>query len=441
MIGTLHPAPPGVVLTGVQIRPDGVVVAGTVALAPSRPVEVRRADLNGRANALESWIPGGTIERFVWDGHPEEHRFVTEKRIVAISRCLSVQGTRVTRGGGLAPVAAEDCPLLVAVLPVPRELPRPSTPCRRPLLPLLAGAPEGRVEVVGHYDPWASGLAPPQGPTNLLVHFAEGPWDEAARALGEALAATRKRDAALVVVGVLAPGRLARSATATPRGDATVLVAEDSTGSWAGVFGISKPPATMLVGPDGAVRWKDEAALDPGKLGKALDAHVEPGGKVAWWPLRLAVATSGSAPDAPLRLGDGRELALRRLRGGSVILSFWTSCSEPSVEQLRQLREALESGREDQPYVFGIGDGEGPRQVGQVAQREQLPFPLIADPERTIARRYGVSCWPTTVQVGPGGRVEAADLGLVPGVNPCEHTAGGPLSAEKGSAGIKPGKP
>jgi peroxiredoxin len=402
---------------------------------------VRRADLNGRLNALESWIPGGTIERFVWDGHSEEHRFVTENPLVAISRCLSVQGTRVTRGGALAPVFAEDCPVLVSLLPVLPDLGTPAAPCRRPLLPLLAAAPDGRVEVVGHYDPWASGLAPPRGPTNLLVHFAEGPWAEAATTLGEALAATRKRDAGVVVVGVLGRGELIRGAEARLAGDATVLVAEDSTGSWARAFGISEPPATVLVGPDGAVRWKDEAALDPEELGKALDAHIEPGGNVAWWPLRLAVAASGRAPDVPLRLGDGRELALRRLRGSSVILCFWTSCSEPSVEQLRQLRAALESGREDRPYVFGIGDGEDPRQVAQVAQREQLPFPLIADPERIIARRYGVSCWPTTVQVTPGGRVQAVDLGLVPGLSPCEHPAGGPLLAEKGSAGIDPGKP
>ena len=41
IIRALHPADPGVALTGVEIRPDGVVVPGTVALAPSRPVEVQ----------------------------------------------------------------------------------------------------------------------------------------------------------------------------------------------------------------------------------------------------------------------------------------------------------------------------------------------------------------------------------------------------------------
>jgi hypothetical protein len=79
--------------------------------------------------------------------------------------------------------------------------------------------------------------------------------------------------------------------------------------------------------------------------------------------------------------------------------------------------------------VFAIGDGESPKQVTELANREQLPFPLIPDPARLIARRYGVYCWPATVQVGPDGRVEAADLGLVPGVNRCEQHPGRPQSS------------
>lgn len=46
-----------------------------------------------------------------------------------------------------------------------------------------------------------------------------------ARALGEALAVTRQRDAALVLVGVLGPGWLARTATTRLNGDATVSAA------------------------------------------------------------------------------------------------------------------------------------------------------------------------------------------------------------------------
>jgi peroxiredoxin len=430
LILALHPAPdPGVALTGVEIRTDGVVVAGAVALAPTRPVEVRRADLNGLSDAFLSWIPGGTITRFVWGSHVEEHRFVADKPLAVFGglRCLSVQGTRVTRGGGVTSVSADDCPVVVAALPIPGDLPTPPAPCRRPLLPLLADSPEGRVEVVGHYDPWASGLVPPGGPTNLLVHFTEGPWAETAKALGKALSATRNRDAAVVVVGVVEASLLGQAAGADLEADATLLLTEDPSGGWAAAFGIPKPPATVLVGPAGEVRWKDEGPLDPAKLGKTLDRQLESGGTVSWLPLQVTARAGDPAPDAPLRLGDGRELPLRRLRAGAAVLCFWTSCSEPSIKQLRELRQALESTDGDRPYIFGIGDGEGPDQVARLAKLEQLPFPLIADPERSIARRFGISSWPATVQVGPQRRIVAADLGLVPGLNPCAQTTWPPV--------------
>jgi peroxiredoxin len=442
LIGALHPAPdPGVSLTGVEIRTDGVVVAGTVALAPTRPVEVRRVGLNGFADALQSWIPGGTIDRYVWGSHVEEHRFVTDQPIAGPAglrfpglRCLSVQGTRVTRGGGVTSVSADDCPVLVAALPALGGLPTPPTPCRRPLLPLLADTPQGQVEVVGHYDPWASGLVPPGGPTNLLVHFADGRWAETMKVLEKAIAA-RKREAAIVVVGVIEAGALGQAAGTDLEADATLLLTDDPSGGWGTAFG-TKPPATVLVGPDGAIRWEDDGPLDPAKLGRVLDKQLESGGTVSWRPLRSAVAASDPAPDAPLRLGEGRELAVRRLRGESAVLCFWTSCSEPSIKQLRELREALKSDGEDRPYVLGIGDGESPQQVAELAKQEQLPFPLVPDPERSIARRYGISSWPATVQVSPQGTVVAADLGLVPGLNPCAHTSWPPVV---GDAEPRPG--
>jgi hypothetical protein len=64
---------------------------------------------------------------------------------------------------------------------------------------------------------------------------------------------------------------------------------------------------------------------------------------------------------------------------------FWTPYSEPSIEQLRQLRDALDSKAADCPSVLGIGDGAaGPRAVDRPPLRHLL--------------------WPTTVQIGPDRR-------------------------------------
>jgi len=225
-------------------------------------------------------------------------------------------------------------------------------------------------------------LCHPRAPPNLLAHFAEGSWAEAANALEKALAASAKRDAALVVVGVLGTGGVGQAASATLDADVTLLLTEDPSGGWAAAFGISKAPATVLVGPDGAVRWKDEAALDTRKLGKLLDEHLEPGGEVSWRELRPAVAASDTAPDAPVRFGDGRELALRRLRGGSVVLSFWTSSSEPSLEQLRELRERwTPAGRINRTSSASGTERTRSRSASSPSGSSFLS-PLVPDPER-----------------------------------------------------------
>lgn len=420
IIAPLHPGSPGVALTGVEIRPDGVVAAGNVALVPSHPVEVRQVQRSGFADALDSWIPGGTIERLVWDGHVEEHRFVTEpgKFGAFRLRCLTVEGTRVTRGGALAPVSIRSCPIVFPVLPLSAAPSEERRPAGRPLLPLLEIAPDGCAEPLGHYDPWSFGLAPSAGPTNLLLHFAADPWIEAAAALEEALAVGARREAAVVVVGVICADDLAHAAGSGLKG-ADLLLTDDPTGGWRSAFGVEQGSATVIVGPAAEVRWKEEGKLDPAKLGKALDKHLERGGEVSWQALRLAVSASDPAPDVHLRFDGERELALRRFRGAPVALSFWNSSSEASIEQLRQLRDALDSEDGERPSVLGIGDGESPRQVAELAEREKLPFPLVPDPEREIARRYGVSCWPTTVQVGVGGKIEALGLGLFPGLSLC----------------------
>jgi peroxiredoxin len=422
MLRALHPGSPGVALTGAEIRPDGVVVAGTVALAPTRAIEVRRVAAGGFSDALDSWIPGGTIDRFVWDTVAEPHRFVSEKReMVTDFRCLAVEGTRVTRGGGVAAVRAQVCPDLIATLPILAEPPPPEGPSRRPLLALLGATSDGGTHVLGHYDPWASGNAPAAGPTNLLVHFAEGSWRAAAATIDAALAAGAGagRDAAVVVVGVVGSRALADAADAELE-HATLLLTDDPSGGWKATFGVAAP-ATVLVGPAGRVAWKDEGPLDPATLEKALEQHLEGGGAVSWQVLRSAAATGDGAPDALLQFGDGRALPLRRLRGGSVALSFWSASSEPSIEQLRQLSKALEAEEEGRPYVIGIGDGESEQQVRALAGREQFPFPLVPDPERLISRRFGISCWPATVQIGSDGRFVAVDLGLVPGLSPCDR--------------------
>jgi peroxiredoxin len=435
ILAGLHPSPAGVTLTGVEIRPEGVVVPGRIGLGPSLPVVVRQVKREGMLDALGSWIPGGTIDRFVWSrqqivvspgvmaagsishlGEAEEvHRFVTEDggfgpgEVFEPVRCLEVQGTRVT-AGGLALVSGHTCGFHVPVPPWPIV----DWPVRGgrslPSVPMRGLRPDGSMGIVGHYSPWASGLAPSDGATTMVVHFATGPWEETAKVLQEGL--KRQRDSAVVVVVVLPEGGLSQRAEALDA-SAAFLLAEDPDGHWAEGLGVTAP-ATVLVDPKGQVAWKEEGELAASKLSRALSRHAEPGGKVSWQPLRLGVVAGDKPPEFRFGAAGGAELSLRRMQGRRTVLAFWTSASQPSVEQLRELKAAHESSGERGPVVLGVGDGETGEAAAKVAKEEALPFPVIPDPERAISRRYGVGCWPTTVWIGPNMRVEAVNFGLTP---------------------------
>ncbi len=208
IIAGINPNPPGITLTGVEVRPDGVLVTGTIGLAVTAPVVVGQVGRGGFTDALESWIPGGTVERLVWERYPppadtrvEEHRFVTEAITGKLRGgvCLRVEGTRVTPGGGVVAVSGSACyPFAPLIHPVGvRDMGMAS-----PLLPLEEPGPDG-TRVVGHFDPWATGRVPAEGQGTLLVHVGTDAGEVAAL-LSEALR-SRKGRGAVLAVGVVRP--------------------------------------------------------------------------------------------------------------------------------------------------------------------------------------------------------------------------------------------
>jgi peroxiredoxin len=429
ILAGINPRPAGVVLTGVEIRSDGVVVPGRIALAASAPIVAAQVARDGFNDALESWIPGGTVDRYLWErfpSHPpdvrvDEHRFVTEwitGRFFG-QVCLTVQGTRVAAGGGLTPVSGSACFRFAPVVVQVTEL---ATMAERPLLPLMDPSGDGGARVVGHYDPWAPGRMPRKGHANLLLHFGSEGAEAEAEFLTEALGALRKHDAAVLAVGLTREGGYSR--TGSDEGASSrdgrgvrlpdnVLVVEDAAGEWAKAFGVSDPPATVLVGRRGDVVWRDTTALTPTKLARALDKHAEPGGEVEAVPIRVAARLNRRPPDVPLRLEDGSELSLRRLKGRPVALTFWTPRSRPSIDHLELLGEMCRRGGAEAPLVIAVGNG-GREPAAEAVRARRLPFPILADADGRISRIFGVWCWPTTIWIRPDQRVEAVDFGTVP---------------------------
>jgi peroxiredoxin Q/BCP len=96
------------------------------------------------------------------------------------------------------------------------------------------------------------------------------------------------------------------------------------------------------------------------------------------------------APDFELEADDGRTVRLSELRGRPVVLYFYPKDDTPGcTAQACGIRDVYGEFRERGAEVFGISADD---QASHAAFREkyELPFTLLADPDREAGEAYGV---------------------------------------------------
>ena len=89
------------------------------------------------------------------------------------------------------------------------------------------------------------------------------------------------------------------------------------------------------------------------------------------------------------KYGDGKEVSLGDFRGNSVVLYFYPKDDTPGcTAQACGLRDSW-SEFEGRGEIFGVSvDSAASHQ--KFISKYQLPFPLLADPEKKIVQDYGV---------------------------------------------------
>jgi peroxiredoxin len=136
----------------------------------------------------------------------------------------------------------------------------------------------------------------------------------------------------------------------------------------------------------------------------------------------LAVAAVWFMPaglrQAPPLVGqtlDGRTLTLEQLRGKPVLVTFWAttcpSCIEEMPDLIKLYRELNPKGLE----IIGVAMAyDPPEQVRALAAKRQIPYPIVLDTQKHIAREFdNVRLTPTTVLISPEGRIVQYRLGLM----------------------------
>jgi peroxiredoxin len=189
-----------------------------------------------------------------------------------------------------------------------------------------------------------------------------------------------------------------------------VQFTEDDEGGWTRMFAVARTPSAYLITAKRDFVWKHEGEPDPAALAAILDEHRVPSLAPRLRPLRLAVSAGDAAPDVSFEDDRRNQFALHRFRDGNVLLNFWQSWSAPCLKELGRLQDLIRTSREP-PFIVAFHGGNDGKALEAIRKRLGLSFPLVQDSQQRIARRYGVRCWPTTVSVGAGGRVEQIQFG------------------------------
>lgn len=124
---------------------------------------------------------------------------------------------------------------------------------------------------------------------------------------------------------------------------------------------------------------------------------------IHWWQTRGVV--EGRAPALTATTIDGEPIALQ----GPALVHFWATWCGVCDAMDGNLASVAEDGR----VVTVAVRSEGREAIGAHLREEGLEgaFDVVADPNGTLAREWGVSAYPTTFAIDAEGEVVAVSVG------------------------------
>jgi peroxiredoxin len=114
------------------------------------------------------------------------------------------------------------------------------------------------------------------------------------------------------------------------------------------------------------------------------------------------------APDFTLRAASGPNVRLSEHRGEVVVLSFWSSSCGACRQQLAALGRSVGTYASAGLALYGVSVDDRPEQAQKYASGARVGFPLLLDPDKSVARAYQVDALPMTVLIDRNGTVRYA---------------------------------
>lgn len=145
----------------------------------------------------------------------------------------------------------------------------------------------------------------------------------------------------------------------------------------------------------------------------------------------MTLQTGDKAPEFSIPDQDGNKVKLSSFRGKKVILYFYPKDMTPGcTAQACNLRDNYKSLLKKGYVVLGISTDDE-RSHRKFADKEKLPFPLLADTDKVVHEKYGtwgeksmygrkfMGTLRTTFVIDENGKIEE----IISKVNTKDHTA------------------
>ena len=124
------------------------------------------------------------------------------------------------------------------------------------------------------------------------------------------------------------------------------------------------------------------------------------------WPAKVATPAI-DAVDLQGKTWNTAELA-----GKVVVLNFWASWCAPCKDELPTL-QTLHDISDNHTVVLTVNVREPAARAARYMQSTGMTFPVISDAKGELAKRWGVTVYPTTVLIAPNGQARWRIVGDV----------------------------